>query len=807
MDANIEKMLASSLQASKKSKLQYDTEFAQKILEPISNFSSSNKKIGFQQAQLLVSGERYEWGVNASTIELVSKQIFIDEKKSQISFVIKSPKNIPTYARQLFFPLIRSSNHGPVAALYTPTGVILVPSDLFFMFNEGTELNFLFSKYGQIKSGVRATLPEGLLDNFQYFFEWLKKDEAEMTILREEVFKIPAIALRLENEPTAKLDGRMLAFDKRPLNKIQMLEINYQRSFMRNFERVTRQFLDHIVLDTMSKILGLLTDVKTESQFNEKKWLATANALRLVLERKENENNQTYLFENFILKHENSGYLYFGVHELKESGEFGDVDEFELSNIVSLSRMLCILAYGNPRLSDMGKLFPFFDGPEIKYLNLTEICPDNASCYWDVDCEGFWWLDEIVEKNEFPLTAENFVNGFAKSNITRQESEELRVTHELLFDEASALKEFLIPPNAFVELRIGPFVGVSIHERQNDIILKWQTDKNEFLTMSMWPEKRAFSFQSFGDLAFLQDESEKVYGINPMVDVHEAAGRSTAIDRLLGAKQLISLISATIIRDYWVVDDRKEVFYVRENSTVSPNKKQPITKESHQRRVIYIPRRRYSNKIDLSKYQKTLNLSERVKHVVRQHLRRGSPTAAQRQLARLLGVNLPDGFTFVKSHFRGGNETQRVYRSISAIALASSADIAPIQAKNEFPTWFDFEDEVGRVQKLMGYEVLFKAPNFSGDGGIDLRVRKKTASKIEEVLIQCKCWKNTVGPDVIREMMGSLVDNQTDEVELRGAVYTTSKFSQEATALALKNNIQLVDGEAWAKLSNQLTHN
>ena len=218
--------------------------------------------------------------------------------------------------------------------------------------------------------------------------------------------------------------------------------------------------------------------------------------------------------------------------------------------------------------------------------------------------------------------------------------------------------------------------------------------------------------------------------------------------------------------------------------------------------ITYIPRRKYINKINLSNLETKLKLSQRAKHNVKAHFRKGNPTPSQKQLAKILNINLPEGHTYVKAHYRGGEEKERIYRSISAIALASSIEKNEITKKNPTNTWFDFEHEVGRIHQLMGYEVLFKASNYKGDGGIDLRVRKKTRHNVNEILIQCKYWKKSIGPDVVRELIGTLEDNYDKNVNLTGAIYAISNFTPQATSLAIKHNIQLIDGVAWGKLSN-----
>lgn len=67
--------------------------------------------------------------------------------------------------------------------------------------------------------------------------------------------------------------------------------------------------------------------------------------------------------------------------------------------------------------------------------------------------------------------------------------------------------------------------------------------------------------------------------------------------------------------------------------------------------------------------------------------------------------------------------------------------------------WFsmsghEFEHEFGKLLEDDGYSVTYTQG--SGDGGIDLVARKNG----RETIIQCKAWKNPVGPAPLRELQG-----------------------------------------------------
>ncbi|MDP3659638.1 restriction endonuclease [Phenylobacterium sp.] len=86
----------------------------------------------------------------------------------------------------------------------------------------------------------------------------------------------------------------------------------------------------------------------------------------------------------------------------------------------------------------------------------------------------------------------------------------------------------------------------------------------------------------------------------------------------------------------------------------------------------------------------------------------------------------------------------------------------------------------------------------SGDGGIDgagvLRVNLLSF----RVFFQCKRWKGSVGPGVVRDFRGAMVGRAD-----KGLILTTGVFTAEARREATRDGaplIDLVDGEALCDL-------
>jgi HJR/Mrr/RecB family endonuclease len=100
----------------------------------------------------------------------------------------------------------------------------------------------------------------------------------------------------------------------------------------------------------------------------------------------------------------------------------------------------------------------------------------------------------------------------------------------------------------------------------------------------------------------------------------------------------------------------------------------------------------------------------------------------------------------------------------------------------------EFEIQIGRLYKAMGYTVRVTASN----GGIDVWAFKEN----RRVVIQCKHWKNPVGPGEIREFNGSQGRIIADE-----AIFVTSgRFTEQAKIEASRADIKLVDGTKLIEL-------
>lgn len=107
-----------------------------------------------------------------------------------------------------------------------------------------------------------------------------------------------------------------------------------------------------------------------------------------------------------------------------------------------------------------------------------------------------------------------------------------------------------------------------------------------------------------------------------------------------------------------------------------------------------------------------------------------------------------------------------------------------------------FEELVAQLLGAAGYEVRL-AP-LSRDGGYDIIASPRAALKIgatEQVIVECKAWKDPVGVDAVHRLAALKALNPGTRVVL----VTTSRFTGPARNAAKAAGIDLVDADALAR--------
>ncbi len=98
----------------------------------------------------------------------------------------------------------------------------------------------------------------------------------------------------------------------------------------------------------------------------------------------------------------------------------------------------------------------------------------------------------------------------------------------------------------------------------------------------------------------------------------------------------------------------------------------------------------------------------------------------------------------------------------------------------------EFEQYVAGLFRKKGYQVQMRGR--SGDLGVDILLTKGDGRR---AIVQCKRYRNKVGPDVVRELYGTLIHEQADHAFL----VTTAEISASAHRWTEGKPMTLIDGE------------
>lgn len=107
----------------------------------------------------------------------------------------------------------------------------------------------------------------------------------------------------------------------------------------------------------------------------------------------------------------------------------------------------------------------------------------------------------------------------------------------------------------------------------------------------------------------------------------------------------------------------------------------------------------------------------------------------------------------------------------------------------------DFEHYVAELFERRGYTVEVRGR--AGDLGVDLALTRADGRK---AIVQCKRYRHTIGPDIVRELFGTMVHERA----VHGFLVTTADISEGARSWAADKPISLIDGRALAALSDDL---
>ncbi len=114
-------------------------------------------------------------------------------------------------------------------------------------------------------------------------------------------------------------------------------------------------------------------------------------------------------------------------------------------------------------------------------------------------------------------------------------------------------------------------------------------------------------------------------------------------------------------------------------------------------------------------------------------------------------------------------------------------------------TSYELENAVANMFRRRGFKSTV-TPG-SGDGGIDVIIEN---FENQNLYIQCKGWNNKAGPQIVRELVGSL--NVISDSKAQGVVYCSKGFTQGAIDYANQCNILLWGPENLARIAELHQH-
>ena len=107
----------------------------------------------------------------------------------------------------------------------------------------------------------------------------------------------------------------------------------------------------------------------------------------------------------------------------------------------------------------------------------------------------------------------------------------------------------------------------------------------------------------------------------------------------------------------------------------------------------------------------------------------------------------------------------------------------------------EFERYVARLFRQKGYKAAVRGR--SGDLGVDLVITRPGGKR---AIAQCKRYRNNIGPDVVRELFGTLIHEGVSHAFL----VTTADISDSAREWARGKPMTLIDGKTLVAIAQSL---
>ena len=378
---------------------------------------------------------------------------------------------------------------------------------------------------------------------------------------------------------------------------------------------------------------------------------------------------------------------------------------------------------------------------------------------------------DVVKNTEYTLENCNIINNDTTVNIK-----------EILKEALNQESGLLIPHNACVEI-------------PDDFIFKYArfVESKDFITIFLHDSKDRYATEMF-----VKGEDNFRYWLYNEHNLSEYQSNESIGN--------LYLKLASCIRDWKVLIERDSTMTCR-------GPRIPKDVDTTRKRWFYLPRVKYNRKKDEDQIKREkiffsenrVFSGERREH--KRKLQEGmKPSKAQIVLAESRGVYIPEGYTYVRNSVWGklkksSREIKYRSKSMHGLLFSNEKDINKTkELVNMSPA--GFEEHCEKYVESLGYQV-YKKWNY--DGGIDIRGIKDDGSRL---FVQCKHYLesgNPIGPDVVRELQGS-VDLETKDMEeckIDKMVITSTRYTYKAIQAAESLNIKLITTDQIIEKKNE----
>jgi hypothetical protein len=354
----------------------------------------------------------------------------------------------------------------------------------------------------------------------------------------------------------------------------------------------------------------------------------------------------------------------------------------------------------SPTIADFGLCLPSHDlENNFERVSLDpEAMGPRAEQFWlRLPWTVLSFYREVIGTPNCPVDPVKFL---MEAPVFEGNLEEAEALADNLLTEAVELKQATIPPEAYHPIGQGSNIhAVKLFELGPEVAAVFADSYGDFFQATCNPRERTVAVR-LDYLGFSVAQALTARAQGDVADPAATAKASVAIvnDKIRRFESGIKLFLATLIRDFWVLEEREQVFgasrLVKKVPKLNADRSKPV--------LVYLPRVRYVRRFREEDAHE-LNYNVRAPHWVREHLRKSTnPSEERLAVARSLGVFVPEGFTFVRRHRRGDKAAEVSYRSVSALRCFRMVQGPKENAKD---AWFQFERNTAAWLKGNGYEI------------------------------------------------------------------------------------------------------